>query len=272
MPRLGILATGGRMRATAGLSKQRRAAMTVGGVFLPLAFAAGVVSFISPCVLPLVPGYLAGVTGAVPGSGDRPAVTRTLARSLWFLAGFLAVFLALGAAASALGVLLAAHRGVFDKAAGVFVIAMGMLLIVGGTLPATGLGAMGARVQGAAASRGGPAALGVAFAFCWTPCIGPVLASILALASTSVTLDQGVLLLLVYGLGLAVPFLLVALAFSRATLAFRALRRWYRGFQLLAGITLAAMGVLLFTNQLYVVNIYAQNLLTALHLNWWSSL
>ena len=244
--------------------------MTVGGVFLPLAFLAGAMSFISPCVLPLVPGYLAAVTGGTALDRER-RLRATLVPSLFFLLGFLAVFLILGAAASALGAALAAHRNAFNVAAGAFVAGMGIVMLSDVTLPALGVGRAGALLQRLAASRGGPIALGVAFAFCWTPCIGPVLASILVLASATVTLQQGVLLLFVYGLGLAVPFLLTSIAFSRATTAFRLLRRRYRAFQFAAGSVLLAMGFLLATNQLYVVNIYAQRLLTDLHLDWWQS-
>ena len=245
--------------------------MNVGGVFLPLAFLAGVVSFISPCVLPLVPGYLAAVTGGAVLE-PRRRMRATLVPSFLFMGGFLLVFLALGAAASVIGAALAAHRQAFNLAAGVFVATMGLVMASDVTLPALGIGRAGTALQRIATSRGGPIALGVAFAFCWTPCIGPVLASILVLASTSVTLGQGVVLLLVYGLGLAVPFLLVSIAFTRATAGFRLLRRFYRSLQFTAGGVLVVMGALLAANRLYVVNVYAQRLLTELHLDWWRTL
>ena len=244
--------------------------MRVGGVFLPLAFAAGFVSFISPCVLPLVPGYVSAVVGGNPAA--QPTGRRALAPSLFFLIGFLGVFMALGASASALGSVLAAHRDQFNVAAGLFVAAMGVLMVGDVALSGLGIGSAGLAVQRVAASRGGPLAIGVAFAFCWTPCIGPVLGSILVLAGAKLTLTQGVLLLLVYGLGLAAPFLLVSLGFTQAMRSFRGLRRFYRTFQGFAGLVLVAMGYLLATNQLYIVNIYAQHLLERLHLDWWSSL
>ena len=244
--------------------------MRIGGVFLPLAFAAGFASFISPCVLPLVPGYVSAVVGGNPAAQEPGR--RALVPSLFFLGGFLAVFMALGASASALGSTLAAHRDQFNVIAGVFVVAMGGLMISDVALSGFGMGSASAAVQRVAASRGGPVALGVAFAFCWTPCIGPVLGSILVLAGAKLTLTQGVLLLLVYGLGLAVPFLLVSLGFTKAMRSFRFLRRWYRGFQVFAGVVLVVMGYLLATDQLYVVNIYAQHVLERLHLDWWSSL
>lgn len=242
--------------------------MRVGGVFLPLAFAAGFVSFISPCVLPLVPGYVSAVVGGDPAAQETGR--RALVPSLFFLIGFLAVFMALGASASVLGSTLAAHRDQFNVVAGLFVAAMGVLMIGDIALSGVGIGSAGVAVQRLAASRGGPVALGVAFAFCWTPCIGPVLGSILVLAGAKLTLTQGVLLLLVYGLGLAMPFLLVSLGFTKAMRSFRFLRRFYRGFQGFAGIVLIVMGYLLATSQLYVVNIYAQHVLERLHLDWWS--
>jgi cytochrome c-type biogenesis protein len=244
--------------------------MRVGGVFLPLAFAAGFVSFISPCVLPLVPGYVSAVVGGNPAA--QTTSRRALVPSLFFLIGFLAVFMALGASASALGAALAAHRSQFNISSGVFVAAMGVLMIGDIALARLGIGRAGAAVQQLAASRGGPVALGIAFAFCWTPCIGPVLGSILVLAGAKLTLTQGVLLLLVYGLGLALPFLLVSIGFSQAMRSFRFLRRFYRGFQAFAGLILIMMGFLLATNQLYIVNIYAQHILERLHLDWWTSL
>jgi cytochrome c-type biogenesis protein len=247
--------------------------VNVGGVFLPLAFLAGVVSFISPCVLPLVPGYLSAVTGAsYRGQSAPPPLRSVVPASLLFLAGFLAVFVALGATASVIGSALAKERSTFNLVAGGFVVAMGAAMLADATLPALGLGRAGATVHRLAAAKGGPVALGVAFAFCWTPCIGPVLASILVLAGASLTLSQGVLLLFVYGLGLALPFILCSLAFARALAAFRRLRELYRALQFVGGAVLIAMGVLLMTNRLYVVNIYAQHLLAWLHLDWWTKL
>jgi cytochrome c-type biogenesis protein len=244
--------------------------VSVGGVFLPLAFAAGFVSFISPCVLPLVPGYVSAVVGGNPAAQESGR--RALIPSVLFLAGFLAVFMALGASASALGAALDAQRHAFNLAAGALVIVMGVLMVGDVALSGLGIGAAGLAVQRLAASRGGPVALGAAFAFCWTPCIGPVLGSILVLAGAKLTLAQGVLLLLVYGVGLAVPFLLVSLGFTKAMRSFRVLRRFYRGFQAFAGLVLVGMGLLLATDRLYMVNIYAQQALERLHLDWWSSL
>lgn len=243
--------------------------MDLGGVFLPLAFAAGFVSFISPCVLPLVPGYVSAVVG---GGAADPGGRKALMPSLYFLVGFLAVFMALGASASALGSLLADHRDELNVVAGLFITGMGVLMLGDVALSGFGIGSAGIWMQRLAAARGGPMAIGVAFAFCWTPCIGPVLGSILVLAGARLTLIQGVILLLVYGLGLAAPFLLLSLGLTRSMRSFRLIRRWYRGIQAVGGLTLIAMGYLLVTDELYVANIYAQRVLTGLHLDWWSKL
>jgi cytochrome c-type biogenesis protein len=127
-------------------------------------------------------------------------------------------------------------------------------------------------VQRAARRRGGPVALGVAFAFCWTPCVGPILASILAAASASASLQSGVLLLAVYGLGLAAPFAVVGFGFTRALGGFKRLQRHYRVIERLAGLLLLAMGGLLLSGYLFLLNIYAQHALAWLHLDWWKSL
>jgi len=246
----------------------------VAGLSLPLVFAAGVVSFISPCVLPLVPGYLATVSGvSLERMSQREAgINRQVAvASGFFFAGFLLVFIGLGASASLIGVLLDEHRVWLNRVAGALIVVFGLAMLGVGWS-----GSLGGRwtqfVQGAARRRGGPLALGVAFAFCWTPCIGPILASILVVAGTSASLQSGVLLLAVYGLGLAVPFLIVGLGFSRSLAAFKRVRRSYRLIQASAGGLLVLMGSLLLTGHLYVLNAYAQRALRAIGLDWWTSL
>jgi cytochrome c-type biogenesis protein len=248
--------------------------MEVAGLSLPLVFAAGVVSFISPCVLPLVPGYLATVTGVgFEELSERGAGIgrRVAAASALFFAGFLVIFVALGASASLIGVLLDDHRTWLNRVSGALIVFFGLAML--------GLGWSGTlgwrwtqAVQTAARRRGGPAALGVAFAFCWTPCVGPVLASILVLSGATASLGSGVLLLGVYGLGLALPFLAVGFGFTRALGAFRRVQRHYWAIQAVAGIFLVAMGGLLLSGYLYLVNVYAQRGLRALGLDWWTSL
>lgn len=248
--------------------------MEVAGISLPLVFAAGFVSFISPCVLPLVPGYLATVSGVSfeRVSERTPGVSRQVAvASALFFAGFLAVFIALGASASMVGALVDENRTWLNRVGGVLIVVFGLAMLGFGWS-----GSLGGRwtqlVQDAARRRGGPVALGVAFAFCWTPCVGPMLASILVLAGATASLSSGVLLLGVYGLGLAAPFLLVGFGFTRALGAFRRVQRHYRVIQSAAGVLLVGMGALLLTGYLYLVNVYAQRLLRSLGLDWWTSL
>ena len=248
--------------------------MNIAGISLPLVFAAGLVSFLSPCVLPLVPGYLSMVSGVSfeeiaarrRGLSTRVAVTTGL-----FFTGFLAVFVALGASASALGALLDENRVWLDRLAGGLIVVFGLAMLGVGWSGAFG-GRLAETLQENARRRGGPLALGVAFAFCWTPCIGPILASILTLAGTSASLPSGVLLLGVYGLGLAVPFLLVGFGFTRALGSVRRIQRHYRAIQAVAGLLLVTMGVLLLSGRLYVVNIYVQRILRDLGLDWWTNL
>ncbi len=248
--------------------------MELSGLSLPLVFLAGVVSFLSPCVLPLVPGYLATVSGvsfeeiAARSAGVWRQVT---AASALFFVGFLVVFIALGASASLIGALLDDNRTWLNRVAGALVIVFGLALLGIGWSGSLG-GRLTRVVHQLARRRGGPVALGVAFAFCWTPCVGPILASILVLAGASGSLPTGVALLAVYGVGLAVPFLLVGLGFTRSVASFRRVRRHYRALQAVAGALLVAMGALLLSGYLYVVNVYAQRLLRALGLDWWTSL
>src|SRR5215218_11413630 len=185
---------------------------------IPLAFAAGLLSFITPCVLPLVPGYLSAVWGAQVGVGGR----RVVVASLPFIAGFTAVFVALGAAAGVAGGFLDDRR-LLGMVAGLIVVVFGFAFM--GLLPFPWLDRMAVPelVEGAR-RRGSRALLGGAFGICAAPCIGPVLASILALAGDASTAAQGSVLLLVYSIGLAVPFVLVGIGFDRAMGASRWLR------------------------------------------------
>lgn len=248
--------------------------MELAGVSLPLAFAAGVVSFISPCVLPLVPGYLSTVSGVSFEEIEerrRGITRRVLVASALFFVGFALVFVALGASASVIGELLDDNRSWLNRVSGALIVVFGLSLLGIGWS-----GSFGSRwstgVQRMARRRGGPVALGVAFAFCWTPCVGPILGTILALAGATASLESGVLLLLVYGIGLAVPFLLVGLGFTRALAGFRHVRTHYGAIQRVAGVLLVAMGALLLSGYLYLLNVYAQRALRAVGLDWWTSL
>jgi cytochrome c-type biogenesis protein len=205
---------------------------------------------VTPCVLPLVPGYLAAVSGTQPGVGGR----RVVIASLPFIAGFTVVFVALGALAGVAGGALADDRDVLLKIAGIVVVALGFAFM--GLLPIPFFERMAAPgLLDAARRRGSSALLGGAFGLCAAPCIGPVLASILALASESSTVGQGSLLLLVYSAGLAVPFVLVGIGFDRAASAFRWLRDQYAVLRIVSGALLVALGLLLFFDRFWWLNV-----------------
>jgi cytochrome c-type biogenesis protein len=216
---------------------------------IPLAFAAGLLSFITPCVLPLVPGYLSAVSGAQVGVGGR----RVALASIPFIAGFTAVFVALGAVAGAAGGLFNDAR-LLRMVAGLIVVVFGFAFMA--LLPFPWLDRMAAPelVEGAR-QRGSRALLGGAFGVCAAPCIGPVLASILALAGQGSTAARGALLLLVYSAGLAVPFVLVGIGFDRAMGASRWLRDRYGVVRVVSGGLLVALGLLLFFDRFWWISI-----------------
>jgi cytochrome c-type biogenesis protein len=219
------------------------------GAKIPLAFAAGLLSFVTPCVLPLVPGYLSAVSGARVGVGGR----RVVAASLPFIAGFTAVFVALGAAAGAAGGFLDDRR-LLGMVSGLIVVVFGFAFM--GLLPFPWLDRMAApELLEGARRRGSRALLGGAFGVCAAPCIGPVLASVLALASEGSTAAEGSLLLLVYSAGLAVPFILVGVGFDRAMGASRWLRDRYGVLRVVSGCLLVALGLLLFFQRFWWLNL-----------------
>jgi cytochrome c-type biogenesis protein len=207
---------------------------------LPVAFAFGFISLVTPCVLPLVPGYLSAVSAVEARHLGEPGVGRRVAlASLPFILGFTVVFIVVGATTAAIGSVLAPRSR--NEFAGFFLIVIGLGFV--GLLPwperalATGL---------LARARGSSLLLGVAFAVCAAPCIGAVLGSILALAGNSGTVLRGVLLLAAYSVGLGSAFMLAGLAFTRAMAAFRWIRDRYVILRIAGGVTLVALGLLLF--------------------------
>jgi cytochrome c-type biogenesis protein len=236
------------------------------GVGILAALGAGLVSFVSPCVLPLVPGYLSAVTGVSVSELDRASWRRVLVPSLVFVASFSTVFILLGLTATGLGQALRDHRGTLEKVAGVVIIAMGILFVA--SLFATRLNReWHVEALMVRAGKGGPLIAGMAFAIAWTPCIGPTLGAILTAASLSSSAAHGALLLAVYSAGLGIPFLVTALAFSRMTSAFAAVKRHYAAIMAVAGGVLIAMGVLILTGDFFQLNIEAQRLTNDLGLN-----
>jgi cytochrome c-type biogenesis protein len=237
---------------------------------LALAFTAGLVSFVSPCCLPLVPAYLATVSGVEPGRLERGVDPRVLRRSALFVATFSVIFILLGLGATAAGSLLLSNRETLTTVAGVAIIVMGLLFAA--SVFVTALNRewrSDALIE--RAGRGGPVVAGAAFAIAWTPCVGPTLGAILGLAATSEGTAKGALLLAVYSAGLGVPFLFSAVAFNAATRAFGFFKRHYGAIQLGSGAVLVAMGVLVLTGELFRLNIQAQQFLDDVGLNFFQS-
>lgn len=232
-------------------------------VQLVVAFGAGVISFVSPCVLPLLPGYLSMMSGYSASELEAGEVSngRMLRVILLFIAGFTLVFAALGAAASGFGQFLAQNLGTFTRLAGLVVVCFGVLMVAMAVSNRGFLGALNRerRVEVRPSRLGvwAPPVMGAAFGFAWTPCIGPVLTVILATAATQETLGQGVLLLVAYSLGLGVPFLLAGLGLFKF---FGRLKPHLRTINIVSGILLTAFGVVMLTGNLSVMSAWFSNL------------
>lgn len=224
-----------------------------GSVGILAAAFAGLVSFLSPCVLPLVPGYLSAVVGLAPGELETARPTRVLGPSLLFVASFSAIFVVLGLSTTALGSTLNTHRALLEKGSAIMIIALGVFFVA--TTFFRGLNRE-FHVPGLMqrAGRGGPVIAGAAFAIAWTPCIGPTLGAILSLALASGSQGHAALLLGVYSAGLGVPFVASALFFGYMTSAFARVKRHYGLVILLGGVLLVAMGVLILTGEFTRLN------------------
>jgi len=220
------------------------------------ALMAGVVSFLSPCVLPLVPGYLAFVSSTGAPAPSEPARTRlrhVSVRSAAFVLGFSTIFILLGASATHIGRFLADRSPIFEKVAGVVVILFGMHVLGLLRIPIMN---REKRIQSSIApsSLAGSYGVGMAFGFGWTPCIGPVLGAVLMMAAVQETAWQGVELLTAYSLGLGVPFLLAAIGAGYLT-SFRArFRRFYRAAEIASGLLLLSIGALIFSGKLTLLS------------------
>jgi cytochrome c-type biogenesis protein len=237
------------------------------------AFIAGVLSFISPCVLPLIPGYLSFISGvsleemrgmqpvaAGAGGGTMTVSTgvsaaakrQVIITSLFFILGFSLVFVSLGASATYLGQFLMERLTIFGKVAGVLLIIFGLHTIGVFKIPFL---LNEARVQANTkpASMIGAVIVGISFAFGWTPCIGPILSAILLVAAQQESVNQGIVLLSIYSLGLAIPFLLTAIAINQFFVAFKKIRRHYHTIEIVSGVLMIVIGVLIFTNRFTII-------------------
>ncbi len=240
------------------------------GVGVLAALAAGLISFLSPCVLPLVPGYLSTISGVSfaeiqEGRGRR----KVLGPALLFCLAFTAMFVALGMSATGLGQTLNDHRALLREIFAVVIALMGVLFIATLFIPMLNREWRPEELM-RRAHTGGPIIAGLAFAVAWLPCTGPTLGAILTAASTEGTVGEGGILLAFYALGLAVPFILSALAFSTFSSVFRFFRNHFRAITLVSGAVLIVMGVLLYTNELTRLNSEALQVMDDLGINFFS--
>ena len=232
-------------------------------VSLFAAFLAGVLSFISPCVLPLIPGYLSFVSGVtldeMRGTGaivaSAGARRRAVLMSVAFVLGFSIVFISLGASATAIGALLMEHLSLLGKIAGVVIILFGLHMM--GVLRIGWLYSE-KRMQTGKKPAGffGAMLVGIAFAFGWTPCIGPILSAILFVAAAQDTVGEGVKLLAVYSAGLGVPFIATSLAINKFLAASARIRKHYHTIEVVSGILMVMVGVLIFTGRFTIIAQY----------------
>jgi cytochrome c-type biogenesis protein len=214
------------------------------------AFGAGIISFLSPCVLPLVPGYISIISGSsldqLKASQDSSVFRTVLVNSVMFIVGFSITFILLGASASWIGQVLLSRQRLLAQLAGLVLIVFGVHLL--GIIKIKAL-YQDKRFHNVAKPRGaiGALVIGFAFAFGWTPCIGPILAGILALASTQDSVTQGMSLLAVYSAGLGVPFLLTSLALNRFLAFYSRFKRHFRAVEIASGALVITVGVLIMT-------------------------
>jgi cytochrome c-type biogenesis protein len=229
-----------------------------------VAFAAGILSFLSPCVLPFIPSYLSFVSGVsldeIRNDQARLRVRwRVILNSIAFIIGFSLVFVSLGASASFLGSFFLGYRNPIRLAGGVFIVLVGLYLIGVFKIPALER-YLQFNLKDKPAGYFGSMIVGITFAVAWTPCVGPILGAILALAGTSANVERGTLLLATYAAGLALPFFLSALAVNTFFQFSRAFRRYIQPLHVASGVLLVIVGILLLTDYMTALNIYALRL------------
>jgi len=226
------------------------------GVGIPVALAAGLVSFLSPCVLPLVPGYLSTVIGVTPADLKDVGPRRVLIPSLLFIGSFSLIFILLGMSATVIGSSLNTHKQALEQIGGILIIAMGLIFLATpfvNVLNREWHSESLLRLAG----RGGPVVAGAAFAIAWTPCTSITLGAILTQAAVSSSAAHGALLLAFYSAGLAIPFLLIALAFERATETLAVVKRHFPVIIGIGGAVMIALGLLILTGEFTVLNTWA---------------
>jgi cytochrome c-type biogenesis protein len=234
------------------------AASTTESVDIPIALAAGLVSFMSPCVLPLVPGYLSTVVGVAPADMQHAGARRVLVPSLLFIASFSAIFILLGLGATAIGSTLNEHKQTLELVGGAIIVAMGVVFLATPFVDRLNFQWHSQSLM-RLAGRGGPLVAGAAFAIAWTPCTSITLGAILTQAAVSSSAVHGALLLAFYSAGLAIPFLAIALAFERATNALAVVKRHFPVVIGAGGAIMIALGLLILTGEFSVLNAQANS-------------
>jgi len=223
-----------------------------------IAFTAGFLSFVSPCVLPLVPAYISYITGLsleelTNTAGSKQVRWVTLTNSLLFILGFSIVFIAFGASATAIGQILLLYQNTIRKVGGLLIILFGLYLIGAVKIPFL-MAYKQYRFQNRPAGAVGSVLIGITFAAAWTPCVGPILGSVYMLASTSQSVADGVWLLAVYSIGLGLPLLITAMSVNTFLSSYRKMKDYMWIVSLVSGLFLILIGVLVFTNSLRILN------------------
>ncbi|MFZ1155949.1 MAG: cytochrome c biogenesis protein CcdA [Solirubrobacteraceae bacterium] len=239
---------------------------TATGVGIPVAIAAGLVSFLSPCVLPLVPGYLSTVIGVAPADIQHAGARRVLIPSLLFIASFSLIFILLGLTATQLGSLMHDHLETLRTVGGVLIVLMGVVFLATPFVDALNFQWHSESLL-RLAGRGGPLIAGAAFAIAWTPCTSITLGAILTQAAVSDSAAHGAILLAFYSVGLAIPFLLIAVAFERMSGALAVVKRHFPLIVGVGGAIMIALGLLILTGEYTILNAQTNSLLQGTGLN-----
>jgi cytochrome c-type biogenesis protein len=226
-----------------------------------MAFAAGLISFLSPCVLPLVPGYISFISGVSfveirEKDGSMPFLSkekrRLLYSSVFFITGFSMVFILLGATATWIGTFISSKISILTKLAGLVIIFFGIYMM-GLIRPRFLFKEARFQIKARRFGYAGALLIGAAFAFGWTPCIGPILGGILTFAGTLEKVNQGVFLLLIYSLGLGIPFLLAAIGINQFWRFFNRIKKYLRILEVTSGAVMVILGLMIFTNKLILM-------------------
>lgn len=221
-----------------------------------LAFSAGLLSFLSPCVLPLVPAYVSYITGVTIGEEEtKRSNLYVLYKSIGFVVGFSIIFIIMGASITSLGKVFIKNQTIFRQVAGALILLFGLHI--------TGIFKIKLFYRekrflsfGKTSGNFGSVFMGMAFAAGWTPCVGPILSSILVYASSMETISKGIILLVFYSLGLAVPFILTSLAIEKLSVKIRKLGKYLNIISIISGVLMIIMGILIFTNKISILSKY----------------